>query len=80
MTDSKYSRTHQLKIDTCYFERVQSGQKRFEIRKNDRDFQVNDWIYLVDGERKIACKIIYITSYEQNDGYVVIGFTVGEEK
>lgn len=75
----KYSRTHELKINREYFERVYSGQKRFEIRKNDRDFQVNDWVYLCCENQKLAVKIIYVTNYEQKQDYVVFGFTLGEE-
>lgn len=39
-------RTHRLKTLPHYFERVQLGQKTFEIRKNDRDFQVGDILEL----------------------------------
>ena len=39
-------RYHRLKTLPPYFERVQSGQKTFEIRKNDRDFQVGDILEL----------------------------------
>ncbi len=37
---------HQLKIWPEYFEAVQRGSKRFEIRKNDRDYQVGDILIL----------------------------------
>lgn len=76
---AKYSVTHKLKIDGCFFERIWSGQKRFEIRKDDRDFQVNDWIILECGGRSVSCKIIYKSTYQQKEGYCVLGFTVGEE-
>jgi hypothetical protein len=39
-------RHHKLKTLPTYFERVQLGQKTFEIRKNDRDFQVGDILEL----------------------------------
>jgi len=35
-------RTHRIKIHPKYVERILSGQKTFEIRKNDRDYQVGD--------------------------------------
>lgn len=73
-----YSITHEVKIHSCFYDRILSGQKRFEIRKNDRDYQIGDWMHLVDGSRKLAVKIIYISDFEQKDGYVVIGFTVGD--
>ena len=39
-------RTHSLKTLPPYWERVQTGEKTFEIRKNDRDFQVGDILEL----------------------------------
>lgn len=36
--------THQLKIRADFADRVLSGEKTFEIRKNDRDFQRGDEI------------------------------------
>lgn len=36
--------THQLKIRADFADRVLSGEKTFEIRKNDRDFQCGDEI------------------------------------
>jgi hypothetical protein len=38
--------THRLKTLEPYWKRVQSGEKKFEIRKNDRDFQVGDYLEL----------------------------------
>lgn len=37
---------HELKIWPVYFEDVLSGAKTFELRKNDRDFQVGDILVL----------------------------------
>lgn len=73
---------HNLKINSCYFEHVINKEKTFEIRKNDRNFQVGDYIYLNEWNkekgtytgRKVKGKIIYITDYEQIDNYVVFGF------
>jgi len=35
---------HRLKIKQCYLCHILEGSKTFDIRKNDRDFQVGDWI------------------------------------
>ena len=35
---------HQLKIKQCYLCHLLEGIKTFEVRKNDRDFQVGDCI------------------------------------
>ena len=40
------SKTHELKIYPKYFEAILDGKKTFEIRKDDRDFQVGDSIVL----------------------------------
>ena len=77
--------THNLKIKMEYFEAVLSGLKAFEIRYNDRNFKVFDYVYLneVDDNfdftgRSIKVKITYITDFEQKDGYVVFGFKIQE--
>ena len=35
---------HELKIKQCYLIHILEGRKTFEVRKNDRDFQVGDTI------------------------------------
>jgi hypothetical protein len=40
-------KTHLLKTLPQYFDRVESGNKPFEVRKNDRDFQTGDTLRLV---------------------------------
>jgi hypothetical protein len=76
----KYSKIHEVKIEPRFLDRINSGQKRFEIRNDDRDYQVGDWMRLTscDGEF-LAVKIIYKSTFMQREGYCVLGFTVGEE-
>ncbi len=38
--------THELKIWPQYFERVRDGSKTFEVRNNDRGFQMGDIVKL----------------------------------
>lgn len=38
--------THELKIWPAFFASVQAGDKPFEIRKHDRDYQVGDQLQL----------------------------------
>lgn len=75
---------HELKCRPEYFSRVMSGQKTFEVRKNDRNFQVGDFVTLkeYDPEKgwpdhgsynQVRKKIIYIETYAQQEGYVVLG-------
>ncbi len=85
------SRHHDLKILPVYMDRIMSGEKRFEIRKNDRDFQAGDTFNLLEGYpgaqshmwnatgRVYFGTITYVTNYEQKDGYVVFSFDPGRE-
>jgi len=83
---AEMSTYHELKCRTEYFSRIQSGQKTFEIRKNDRDFQVGDTLSLrewlpdrnqyCDHSAPIEAEIVYMTSYEQKEGYVVLGIKI----
>ncbi|HFK6404225.1 ASCH/PUA domain-containing protein [Listeria seeligeri] len=73
------SKTHELKILSEYFWDIIEGRKTFEIRKNDRDFQVGDYLILKElkDEKhtgwKITVEVTYITKYEQKENYVVMG-------
>ena len=60
---------HDLKILPKYFEQVVSGKKTFELRKNDRDFRVNDMFVLRewDGEKYTGRKFIQSISYVLKD-------------
>jgi hypothetical protein len=39
-------KVHELKTVQPFFNQVKNGTKRFELRKNDRDFMVNDILVL----------------------------------
>ncbi|NSV01869.1 DUF3850 domain-containing protein [Enterococcus faecalis] len=70
---------HELKILPEYFSAIVSGEKRFEIRKNDRNYKVGDILRLMKyeddnftGDVHVS-EITYITDFAQQDGYVVLG-------
>lgn len=44
--------THDLKTWTKYFQRIFTGQKNFELRKNDRNFVVGDTLRLQEWDEK----------------------------
>ncbi|EAF8203415.1 TPA: DUF3850 domain-containing protein [Listeria monocytogenes] len=72
------TKLHELKTMREYFAAVAEGRKTFEIRKNDRDFKVGDYLLLKDFEETYTgwvalVKVIYITNYEQKNDYVVLG-------
>ena len=77
--------THILKCLPLYFNEVKEHRKRFELRKDDRDYKVGDKIILKewDGEeytgREIPkIKIQYILrdcpEYGLKEGYCILGF------
>jgi hypothetical protein len=76
--------THDLKILRQYFEPVRDGEKRFELRKNDRGYKVGDSLRLrkwEDGEftgRETTVTIRYILQdcpeYGLADGFCILGF------
>lgn len=74
---------HYLKTWPEVFEKVKSGEKSFEVRKNDRDYRVNDLVKLQefslqDGYSKRETtwfEIVYILHGGQfgiDEGYVVM--------
>ena len=77
---------HNLKIHPKYFKDIREGRKRFEIRDaKDRHFKVGDRILLEEyipssstGGKYTGCaediEITYVTTYQQQKGYVVFGF------
>ena len=72
--------THHLKIKELYYDQIASGEKKFEVRYNDRDYQVGDTIVLNSlGKNggKIQARIGYIHSgLGLADGYVILGIEV----
>ena len=79
---------HQLKIDPCYFDAILYFHKRFEIRFNDRDFQLFDTLILSEFDsdkeiysgRRIFCSVTYIlrSCKYLMPGYVALGFVISE--
>ena len=78
---------HELKLHPRYFNRVADGTKPFEIRKNDRDYQVGDRLILREYDPDagwpdhgvygiIVADVIYMTTAYQQEGYCVLGIRV----
>lgn len=74
-------KVHELKIGFEFFEAVKDGRKKFEIRKNDRNYQEGDILILKEYDpltqlfsgEIIKVEITYMTDWEQKDDYVVLG-------
>ena len=82
---------HELKIEPKFLARIKDSSKTFEIRKNDRDFQVGDTLILKEFDPKegwpnhgvydsLAVKVTYLTTAYQQDGYVVMGLSINQQK
>lgn len=74
---------HQLKIEKKYFVDIKTFKKFFEIRNNDRNFKVGDYVGLneidEDGEptgKSMLVRISYLLSDNKflKDGYVIFSF------
>lgn len=67
-----------------FFEPMLSGDKTFEIRRNDRNFQVGDCLRLIEWDpatakptgRGLLCAVTYLTDFAQVPGYIVMGIQV----
>lgn len=77
-------RVHKLKTWPVHFRDVKEGIKDFEVRKDDRDYQIGDylWLYEYDPELQeysgssYGCRIKYMLKGGQfgiQEGYVVLG-------
>ncbi len=69
---------HRVKCWPGYFAAIIDGQKRFEVRANDRDYQTGDTITLCEWDeatlytgREVTFTIGYMTTFSQREGYVV---------
>jgi len=81
----------ELKILKNYFNDILFNNKRFELRKNDKNFLINDVIILREfddinnsytyySENKITIRIIYVLKdvekYGLNKDYCIFGFDI----
>ena len=69
---------HSLKIDSDYLKAKLEGDKLFEIRNNDREYQKGDTVVYCTYPSDIrvdkhSFEITYVTGFMQKDNYVVFG-------
>lgn len=69
---------HELKILPMYFQAVWEGVKKFEARKNDRNFKVGDIVLLRewDGEYTGSALVVRITYILEDFEGLVKGYCV----
>jgi hypothetical protein len=75
---------HELKTWPKYFAEIKRGMKKFELRKDDRDFKVGDWLDLREYDpaaKKYTGRgvMVYVWSVLRNapefglmDGFVIL--------
>jgi hypothetical protein len=72
---------HELKTWPAFFRATWDGRKTFDIRLNDRDFEVGDSLLLREYDpedntytgRSVMRRVVYITEWNQKLGYIVMG-------
>lgn len=82
-TIKRLPKDHFLKLVVKYFDDVDSGKKTFELRNNDRDYQVGDRLILLEWdwmeekytERMTVKKVTYILHDDEflRTGIVCLG-------
>ena len=83
MKEEASMKLHVLKCWPEFFRATLAGDKPFEVRENDRNYQVSDWLLLREWEpgaeeyadRAILAKVTYVLDDPRFvlPGYVVMG-------
>lgn len=74
--------THEIKCFDIFFNKIITGEKSFEVRKNDRNYQVGDYIEIQEicGKkytgRICIAKILYILHAESFPEAIMPGYAV----
>ena len=73
---------HDLKIEPKYLDDIRKGNKKFEVRLNDRDYKIGDFLYLYGRELTVseAVKLFYIDSILVRVNYILEGGKHGIEE
>lgn len=85
MEGNELAKLHKLKTVQPYYNDILFGRKRFEVRKNDRDFKVGDQLRLLEydaenqrftGMGLTMMNIIYVLDNPEfcKEGFAIIGF------
>lgn len=70
---------HEIKIEEKYFNAIRNGVKLFELRKNDRNYQVDDLVKFIVNDRtndylyQITYVLENVEDYGLKKGYCIFG-------
>ena len=70
---------HVLKIENQHYENIVKGLKDYEVRENNRNFQIGDNIVfrnVDDEERKVGTwriKFMHTSGYGMKENFVILG-------
>ena len=77
--------THELKLLPQYYKEVLNGNKNFELRKDDRDYKLNDLLLLKEWDgseytgKNVYKSVNYILrdcpDYGLKKGFVILGIS-----
>lgn len=78
-------KTHELKLNTKYFNDVMHGLKKFEVRFNDRGYQLGDVLILRDWDgrnyrgRILKVHVVYLIDLSEIGlkDWVAMGIEIG---
>lgn len=82
---NKIGDTHKIKVLPKYFKDLLNQTKTFEVRKNDRDYKVNDILILKEWDKKRGYtgestrrKISYALDNSDycKEGFIILGLIV----
>lgn len=79
---------HQIRLGSEFFEDVAEERKRFELRKNDRNYKTGDWLELLEFKegkhtgRMIRAEITYMLEdfAGLEEGYCILGIQIEREE
>jgi len=79
----KAQKLHLIKLEDTYFDHVMKGDKTFELRRNDREYEYGDYLIMrehLPGDkrltgREILCQVNYtMEGFEGlKPGYILMG-------
>ena len=87
LPEQRHPVVHYLKCRVLFYQDIVSGLKTFEIRQNDRNYQVGDILMLREWDdrvdmgpafftgREVQRLVVYMTDFQQCPGWVVLGIT-----